>query len=680
MDALARAAGLAGAATVPPALAPAEDVNTALADEAGRLGLRADPVALRRGEFETWAGAGAPLLLSAGQGLVALAGRRGRKAVVLGPDGRSLVLRASDVRPLLDDTGGDDGGDAIAGALEEAGITGTDAARVTAALRREGPAAQRWAEGWALRPSPALPLRRLLIHRRLLRLTALVLAAAAAEAACFVAAWWVLGRGALAGAVYPGWLGAFFLLLLTMVPLQAAGRLMQGRLACAFGAALRERLHLGALSLPAENARREGAGRMLGRVFESARLESFGLGAAFAALSGAIQIPMAAWVLSRSGSAVAGPLLLAAAAGAVAAAAAVHLRRRRVWTRLRAEHTHRLAELMLGHRTRLAQEPPARRNREEDAELARLLAAGREADDSLLPLLALIPRAFFIAGLLAQVGAVAGAADLNSVALGLGGVLLGFGALEVMCLGARDLCGALLAWEEVKDLAEAAGHQPRPASSALAAMAGAAPSASVVIEARGLSYTYPGRAQAAIDGVHLALRPGERVLLEGPTGAGKSTLAALLGGLREPAAGSILMRGLEQRTWGDSAWKRRVTLAPQFQENHVFAGPLALNLLLGRRWPPHTEDLLDAEAVCRELGLGPLIERMPAFLMQPVGDTGWQLSHGERTRVFLARALLQDAEVVLLDESFAALDPATLEAALDCARRRARTLVVVAHP
>jgi ATP-binding cassette subfamily B protein len=48
--------------------------------------------------------------------------------------------------------------------------------------------------------------------------------------------------------------------------------------------------------------------------------------------------------------------------------------------------------------------------------------------------------------------------------------------------------------------------------------------------------------------------------------------------------------------------------------------------------------------------------------------------------VFLARALLQDAEVVLLDESFAALDPATLEAALDCARRRARTLVVVAHP
>ena len=71
---------------------------------------------------------------------------------------------------------------------------------------------------------------------------------------------------------------------------------------------------------------------------------------------------------------------------------------------------------------------------------------------------------------------------------------------------------------------------------------------------------------------------------------------------------------------------------------------------------------------------------MPGGLNQMVGETGWQLSHGERSRIFLARALLQDAEFTILDESFAALDPESLRLCLDCAFRRARTLLVIAHP
>ena len=71
---------------------------------------------------------------------------------------------------------------------------------------------------------------------------------------------------------------------------------------------------------------------------------------------------------------------------------------------------------------------------------------------------------------------------------------------------------------------------------------------------------------------------------------------------------------------------------------------------------------------------------MPGGLNQMVGETGWQLSHGERSRIFLARALLQDAEFTILDESFAALDAESLRLCLDCAFRRARTLLVIAHP
>jgi ABC-type transport system involved in cytochrome bd biosynthesis fused ATPase/permease subunit len=76
-------------------------------------------------------------------------------------------------------------------------------------------------------------------------------------------------------------------------------------------------------------------------------------------------------------------------------------------------------------------------------------------------------------------------------------------------------------------------------------------------------------------------------------------------------------------------------------------------------------DPAEAEAICRALGLGPLLERMPAG-QQPVGETGWQLSHGERSRLYIARALLQGADLVILDESLAALDPETLRQALGC--------------
>jgi ABC-type multidrug transport system fused ATPase/permease subunit len=101
---------------------------------------------------------------------------------------------------------------------------------------------------------------------------------------------------------------------------------------------------------------------------------------------------------------------------------------------------------------------------------------------------------------------------------------------------------------------------------------------------------------------------------------------------------------------------------------------------LGRRWPPRPEDLEAARDVCGALGLDGLLSRMPAGLQQLIGETGWQLSHGERSRLYLARALLQGADLLVLDESFAALDPETLRRSLGCVLDRAPTVLVIAHP
>jgi ABC-type transport system involved in cytochrome bd biosynthesis fused ATPase/permease subunit len=107
---------------------------------------------------------------------------------------------------------------------------------------------------------------------------------------------------------------------------------------------------------------------------------------------------------------------------------------------------------------------------------------------------------------------------------------------------------------------------------------------------------------------------------------------------------------------------------------------MAFNLLMGRGWPPRPRDLQEAENVCRALDLGPLLDRMPARLNQMVGETGWQLSHGEKSRLYVARALLQGADVLIVDESFAALDPQALRHALATVLARAPTVLVIAHP
>jgi ATP-binding cassette subfamily B protein len=277
--------------------------------------------------------------------------------------------------------------------------------------------------------------------------------------------------------------------------------------------------------------------------------------------------------------------------------------------------------------------------------------------------------------------AIMSGASASRIATSVGGTLLGWLTLQQLSVGGLSMGGALVAWKTIAPLFRAARGK-RSARRERGGIVLDRPSeqGEVVVQASELLFRHPAMPSPTLSGCSFRIHTGDRILLEGTSGSGKTTLASLLAGLRQPESGLLLLRGVDRTTLGDREFRERIVLVPQFHENHIFSASLAFNLLMGRRWPADASDFAEAEQVCRELGLGELLDRMPSGLLEMVGDAGWQLSHGEKSRVFLARALLQDADVVILDESFAALDPDTLEQAMSCVYARAKTLLLIAHP
>jgi ATP-binding cassette, subfamily B, bacterial len=287
----------------------------------------------------------------------------------------------------------------------------------------------------------------------------------------------------------------------------------------------------------------------------------------------------------------------------------------------------------------------------------------------------------------------AGTGSAGDLAIGLGGMFLANRALTGISGGVSALSRAFVAWGQVAVLFRSAGQPSVTGPYLTTAQVTGEPGGQVaderstrapndrarLVDASQLVFRYRDLGAPVLRGIDLTIYRGDRILLEGASGGGKSTLASLLVGLRPPESGLLLLNGLDRHTLGD-AWQQIATEAPQFHENHILSASLGFNLLMGRHWPATVDELHEAQDLCEELGLGALLKKMPAGMRQMVGETGWQLSHGERARIFLARALLQRAQLTVLDESFAALDPETLEKCLTCALGRTQTLLVIAHP
>jgi len=486
--------------------------------------------------------------------------------------------------------------------------------------------------------------------------------------------WVMIGQAAFSGRWDEGWFWGWAVLLAASIPLDVYADWQQAWLATAFGGLLKQRLLASSLAIDSDKIRTQGVGELLSKVFESEALESLSLSGGTTAILAVVELGISGAVIlagSQPGlnAALLGGWILVSVFAAVAFA-----RVRRRWMDSRLALTHRLVENMSGHRTRIAQQPPALWHEQEDAALREYEELSAHMDAALVRLSVLVPRGWLMLGCVSLSYSFAQASgSVTAAGITLGGVLLGYQALRRLTGGAAQLAAATQSWDIVRELFLT--NRPAPVPNP-----GIITPSTEVLTARNIAFTYPRREQPVLREVNLTIHRGERVLLEGVSGGGKSTFGALVAGLRLPTSGLLLSGGIDLATLGELGWRRRVATAPQYHENHILSATLLFNLLMSRAWPPSPGDRKEAAEVCRELGLGPLLERMPAGLYEMVGDSGWQLSQGERSRVFLARALLQGAELVVLDESFAALDPESLEQCLETVLRRAPSLLVIAHP
>ncbi len=583
--------------------------------------------------------------------------------------------------------------------LSGAGVPAERRVRARQAILGEQLGAVHIEVGWLLRLSPQTNILKQSQQNQLFKPLLLLFGAYIMQQLLRIVAWGVIGWAALQSHIDRGWLMVWALLIFTAIPFQLLITWAQNWLAINIGGLFKQRLLYGTLHLEPEEIRHQGAGQFLGRVMESEAVELLALGGGFMAVLALIELAIAALILLLGVGGALHALLLVGWLAVSLLIGGRYFQRNQTWVESYRLMTNDLVERMVGHRTRLAQEDHRHWHQGEDHTLTGYLNLSRRLDQIGVQLNTFMPRGWLILGLTGIAYTFITSPDsVPELAISLGGILLAYQAFTGLMTGIISIIEALQAWKQVTPVFQAAARSTNGPALELAQTVapfqsqaikkteapggdpGVANKGQPILTATGLVFRYQNNRQPILEECNLRIQPGDRLLLEGPSGGGKSTLATLLAGLRRPEAGLLLLWGFDRQTMGVDEWRRRVVVAPQFHENHILTETFAFNLLMGRRWPPRPEDLAEAEAICHELGLADLLNRMPAGFQQLIGEGGWQLSHGERSRLYIARALLQQADLIILDESLGALDSKNLELTMVCILKRTPSLLVIGQP
>jgi ATP-binding cassette subfamily C protein LapB len=195
------------------------------------------------------------------------------------------------------------------------------------------------------------------------------------------------------------------------------------------------------------------------------------------------------------------------------------------------------------------------------------------------------------------------------------------------------------------------------------------------IEFKNVSFTYPGQQQSVLNNISFKLKAGEKVAFIGRVGSGKSTIQRLILGLYQPTQGSILIDGIDLRQIDPAELRRAAGFVPQ--DVSLFYGTLKENITLGAPFA-NDQDVLSAALLA---GVTDFANRHPQGFDMAIGERGESLSGGQRQAVGIARAVLNDAPILLLDEPSSAMDHQS-EDALKARLKsfsQGKTVVLVTH-
>lgn len=245
------------------------------------------------------------------------------------------------------------------------------------------------------------------------------------------------------------------------------------------------------------------------------------------------------------------------------------------------------------------------------------------------------------------------------------------GAMAITPLG--SLVGIVRQWQLLRTHLERMSdvwlHNPEPE--------GAVPSPPLAscgrIELKSVSFSYKNSDRPALANLTMSIPLGSKVGIVGPSGSGKSTIVGLLMGFHEPNSGSISINGTPLTDLSMRSFRERVGLVSQ--QTFLFSSSIRRNVSLGKP----SSALVDIEFAAEAAGLGEMIRSNPLGIDACVGNDGGNISGGQRQRMAIARALLKQPEMLILDEATSSLDSATEQIIANAIAARSGTQVIISH-
>ena len=528
---------------------------------------------------------------------------------------------------------------------------------------------------WLLRLSPGANFIKWFRHLCLPKYFISMITCEAICQICMILSWLIIGKMVFDNTLDLGRFIMWALMLVTVIPFKLYSQWSQCQISMNTGSYFKQRLLFGAMFLKQDDIRNQGTGQFMGRVMESESFESMALDGGFDTITFLIYFTMAIWLFAIGCGGTMCLVFMLWIIGYLFCYI-VYANFLNTWVNHYRDMTNKIIERMVGYRTRIVQEIRKKWHEDEDIELNEYHHLSEKVDRMLLVLNPILTRGWMVVSIACLVFLQPDSKE--SLLISIGGIIIAYQGLGLLYRGMSTFVLLLCSWKQVKPLYHAASRYVEEIPKLTLSKNIIGPQ-NAFIDMQDVTYKYENNRNFKLDIPKLKIDKTDRILFEGPSGGGKSTLASIISGARQPDTGVMLYHGLDAQFIGSAMWRRNIVLSPQFHENYIFSASFAFNLFMGRGWPPCKKDFIEAKALCGQLGLDELLEKMPEGFEQMIGEGGWQLSHGEQSRIFIARAILQKPELLIFDESFMPLDPENFEKVLNCILKNNAGIIVVAH-